>query len=163
VRVDPYRSSYVGIDMALKNDSIGVVLVQLDPAGVAQVLPKVWAPTPGRNLDVAAVEGYLRELHRSYRVAEFVYDPAYFERSAQALADEGLPMVEHPQSRSRMVPACSLAFEQIAAGRVRHDGQPTLSKGRSRRKIDACIALVMALTRAHAGLHADYNILDSVR
>ena len=114
-------------------------------------------------------------------MAEFVYDPAYFERSAQALADEGLPMVEHPQSRSRMVPACSLAFEQIAAGRVRHDGQPTLtdhvesavqrtsdlgwtlSKGRSRRKIDACIALVMALARAHAGLHADYNILDSVR
>jgi phage terminase large subunit-like protein len=80
-----------------------------------------------------------------------------------------------------VVPACSLAYEQIAAANVRHDGNPTLtdhvesavqrtsdvgwglSKGRPRRKIDAAIALVMALSRAHAGQHADYNLLDSVR
>ncbi len=181
VDLDPHRPAYVGIDMALRNDSIGVVLAQLDPAGVAHVLPKVWTPSHGQTLDVAAVEGYLRDLHRRYRVAEFAYDPAYFERSAQALADEGLPMLEFPQSRPRMVPACSLAYEQISAGNVRHDGHPTLtdhvesavqrtsdagwtlSKGRSRRKIDAAIALVIALARAHAGQHADYNLLDSVR
>ncbi|MDP9436432.1 MAG: phage terminase family protein, partial [Actinomycetota bacterium] len=177
---DPARPSYVGVDMALKNDSIAVVLVQLDAAGVAQVLPKVWAPPRGGNVDVAGVEQYLRELHRQHNVREFAYDPAYFERSAQALADDGLPMLEFPQSRSRMVPACSLAYEQIVGRGVRHDGNPTLtdhvlsaaqrvsdqgwtlSKGRSRRKIDASIALVIALSRAHAGQSVSYDVLASV-
>jgi phage terminase large subunit-like protein len=65
-----------------------------------------------------------------------------------------------------MVPACGNAYELIVAGRVAHDGSPTftdhvlsaaqrmsdsgwrLSKGKSKRKIDACIAMVMALDRA---------------
>jgi phage terminase large subunit-like protein len=180
VTLDAARPSYVGVDMALKNDSIAVVLVQLDPAGVAHVLPKIWAPSSGANIDVAAVEQYLRELHRQYNVREFAYDPAYFERSAQALADDGLRMIEFPQSRSRMIPACSLAYEQIVAGNVRHDGNPTLtdhvesavqrvsdqgwtlSKGRSRRKIDASIALVIALSRAHAGNAGTYDLLASI-
>ncbi len=180
VSIDPARPSYVGVDMALKNDSIAVVLVQLDAAGVAQVLPKVWAPPRGGNVDVAGVEQYLRDLHRRHNVREHAYDPAFFERSAQALADDGLPMLEFPQSRSRMVPACSLAYEQIVTGAVRHDGNPTLtdhvlsaaqrvsdqgwtlSKGRSRRKIDGAIALVIALSRAHAGQSVSYDVLASI-
>jgi phage terminase large subunit-like protein len=65
-----------------------------------------------------------------------------------------------------MVPACGQAYELIVGRKVRHDGSPTftdqvlsaaqrmtdngwrLSKGKSRRKIDAAIALVMALDRA---------------
>ena len=79
------------------------------------------------------------------------------------LADDGLPMVEMPQSAARMVPACSTAYEVIASGRLVHDGDPLfaeqvtaavsrvvgegwrLSKGRSKRKIDAVIALVIAV------------------
>jgi phage terminase large subunit-like protein len=65
-----------------------------------------------------------------------------------------------------MVPACGNAYELITNAKIIHDGSPTftdqvlsaeqrmtdngwrLSKGRSRRKIDACIAMVMALDRA---------------
>jgi len=65
-----------------------------------------------------------------------------------------------------MIPACGNAYDMIVNKRVTHDGSPTftdqvlsaaqrmtdqgwrLSKGKSRRKIDACIALVMALDRA---------------
>jgi phage terminase large subunit-like protein len=75
-------------------------------------------------------------------------------------------MVEYPQTTSRLVPACGNAFELIVNGKIAHDGSPTftdqvlsaaqrmtdsgwrLSKGKSRRKIDAAIALVMALDRA---------------
>jgi len=117
-------------------------------------------------VDVAEVEQHLRGIAASYQVQEFAYDPSFFQRSAEALADDGLPMVEFPQSAQRMVPACGNAYELIVAGRVAHDGSPTLSdhvlsaaqrmteqgwrlsKGKSKRKIDACIALVLALDRA---------------
>jgi len=82
------------------------------------------------------------------------------------LYDDGLPMVEFPQSSSRMIPACGAAYDLIVSGKVLHDGAPMftdqvlsaaqrmtengwrLSKGKSRRKIDAAIALCMALDRA---------------
>jgi phage terminase large subunit-like protein len=150
--------------MALKHDSGAVVCCQ--PQGERLVVrSRVWRPDDDR-IDVAAVENHLRALHRDLDVREIAYDPAYFERSAQALVDEGLPMVEFPQSPQRMVPACQHAYEAIVSGRVAHDGDPTLrdhvesaaqregergwtlSKGKSKRKIDACIAMVIACYEA---------------
>ncbi len=155
---------WVGIDMALKHDSIAVVIAQpQDDLVVTRA--HIWQPQD-EGVDVAGVERHLRSLHQQYQVREFVYDPAYFQRSAEALADDGLPMVEFPQSAARMIPACGHAYELIVNGTVTHDGSPTytdqvlsaaqrmtdtgwrLSKGKSKRKIDACIALVMALDRA---------------
>jgi phage terminase large subunit-like protein len=155
---------WVGIDMALKHDSIAVVLAQPQD-GIVVTRAHIWQPQD-EGVDVAGVEHHLRALHKQYQVREFVYDPAYFQRSAEALADDGLPMVEFPQSAARMIPACGHAYEMIVNGTVTHDGSPTytdqvlsaaqrmtdtgwrLSKGKSKRKIDACIALVMALDRA---------------
>jgi phage terminase large subunit-like protein len=155
---------WVGIDMAMKHDSIAVVIVQpQDDLLVTRA--RIWQPQD-EGVDVAAIEQHLRELHREFTVKEFVFDPAYFLRSAEHLADDGLPMVEFPQSAARMIPACGHAYELIVNGKVAHDGSPTftdqvlsaaqrmtdqgwrLSKGKSKRKIDACIALVMALDRA---------------
>lgn len=155
---------WVGIDMALKHDSIAVVIAQPQD-GMVVTRAHIWQPQD-EGVDVAGVEQHLRALHQQYQVREFVYDPAYFQRSAEALADDGLPMVEFPQSAARMIPACGHAYEMIVNGTVTHDGSPTytdqvlsaaqrmtdtgwrLSKGKSKRKIDACIALVMALDRA---------------
>jgi phage terminase large subunit-like protein len=155
---------YVGIDMALKHDSVAVVCAQLQDKLVV-TRAKIWYPQES-GLDVAQVEHHLRELHTQYDVREFAYDPAYFQRSAEQLLDDGLPMVEFPQNRSRMIPACGNAYELIVNKRVVHDGSPTfvdqvlsaaqrmtdegwrLSKGKSKRKIDAAIALVIALDRA---------------
>ena len=156
---------FVGVDMALKHDSIAVVMVQPQPDGRMATGHRIWFPS-GDTIDVAAIEEHLRALHRTWTLAEVAYDPAYFERSAQVLADDGLPMVEFPQSAGRMVPACQTAYELICSGRVLHDGSPEftdqvlsaavrpteggwrLSKGKSKRKIDGAIALVMALDRA---------------
>lgn len=155
---------WVGIDMALKHDSIAVVIAQpQDDVVVTQA--RIWQPRD-EGVDVAGVEAHLRALHHEFDVREFIYDPAYFQRSAEHLADDGLPMVEFPQSAARMIPACGHAYELIVNRRVAHDGAPTytdqvlsaaqrmtdtgwrLSKGKSKRKIDAAIALVMALDRA---------------
>lgn len=155
---------WVGIDMALKHDSIAVVIAQPQDDRIV-VRSKIWQPKD-EGVDVSEVEHYLRELHAAYPVREFAFDPAYFQRSAETLSDEGLPMVEFPQNGQRMIPACGHAYELIVGGKVAHDGSPTftdqvlsaaqrmtdngwrLSKGKSKRKIDACIAMVMGLDRA---------------
>lgn len=156
---------FIGLDMALKHDSIAVVIAQPQADGVTVTRAQIWQPRDD-GVDVAGVEQYLRSLHMRYTVQEIVYDPAYFQRSAEHLADDGLPMVEFPQSSQRMIPACGHAYEMIINKKVMHDGAPTftdqvlsaaqrmtdqgwrLSKGKSKRKIDAAIALVMALDRA---------------
>jgi len=155
---------YVGIDMALRHDTIAVVIAQQQGERFV-VRAKIWQPEL-EGVDVADVERHLRELHNTYRVMEFAYDPAFFQRSAEVLSDDGLNMVEFGQSASRMIPACGNAYEMIINKKVSHDGSPTftdqvlsaaqrmtdngwrLSKGKSKRKIDACIAMVMALDRA---------------
>lgn len=156
---------FVGIDMALKHDSIAIVIAQQHTDGSIHTDAKIWHPDM-EAIDIADVENHLRELHRHYNVKEFAYDPAFFQRSAEALLDDGLPMLEFPQSSQRMIPACGNAYDLIVTNRVVHNGSPTygdqvlsaaqrmtdngwrLSKGKSKRKIDAAIALCMALDRA---------------
>lgn len=164
LELEPLLPIWVGIDMALKHDSIAVVIAQPQDERVV-LRAKIWQPKE-EGVDVAEIEAYLREVHQAYQVAEFAFDPAYFQRSAEALADDGLPMVEFPQTGSRMIPACGQTYEQIVQGKIAHDGSPTftdqvlsaaqrmtdagwrLSKNKSKRKIDACIAMVMAVDRA---------------
>jgi len=165
LEIDSALPVFVGIDMALRRDSIAVVWCQVGASGRVVARSKIWFPD-GELYDVAGVENFLRELHQTFTCQEFAYDPAFFQRSAEALADDGLPMVEFPQSMSRMVPACGNLYELIVSGRLAHNGDPTftdqvlsatqrqtdrgwrLSKGKSKRKIDASIALTMATDRA---------------
>ena len=163
--LDPTVPVFVGIDMALRHDSIAVVVAQLQESGRVVTRAKIWYPQDG-IMDVAAVEQHIRELGLEFTVQEFAYDPAFFQRSAEAMSDEGFTMVEFSQSTSRMVPACGTLYEYIVNGRLAHNGDPVftdqvlsaaqrstdqgwrLSKGKSKRKIDAAIALAMAVDRA---------------
>lgn len=160
-----YDQCWVGIDMALKHDSVGIVVAQPREDGRIALQAKIFHPDQDA-IDIQAIETYLRELHNEYEVQEFAYDPAFFQRSAEALYDDGLPMVEFPQSSQRMIPACGTAYELIVGKKVIHNGSPMftdqvlsaaqrmteqgwrLSKGKSKRKIDACIAMCMAVDRA---------------
>jgi phage terminase large subunit-like protein len=160
-----YDPAWVGIDMALKHDSIGIVVAQPHDDGKIAVKAKIFHPDID-GIDIQAIEQHLRYLHNEYNIQEFAYDPAFFQRSAEALYDDGLPMVEFPQSSQRMIPACGTTYEMIVGKKIAHDGSPMftdqvlsaaqrmteqgwrLSKGKSRRKIDACIAMVMAVDRA---------------
>ena len=163
--LDPNIPVFVGIDMALKHDSIAVVVAQPLESGQIVVRAKIWHPDGG-VMDVAAVEQHIRELGLEFTVQEFAYDPAFFQRSAEAMSDEGFTMVEFSQSTARMVPACGTLYEMIVNQKIEHDGNPVfadqvlsaaqrstdmgwrLSKGKSKRKIDAAIALAMAVDRA---------------
>lgn len=163
VDLDPDVPAYAAVDMAYKHDSVAVVVAQLGDDGKVRVQAKVWTPTKASTVDVAAVEAHLRERHRALNLVTVAYDPAYFQRSAEVLLDEGLPMAEFPQSASHMVPACQDAYRTIADGTLVHGDDPVLtdhvlaaatretdrgwrlSKGKSKRHVDACIAMVMAV------------------
>jgi phage terminase large subunit-like protein len=150
--------------MALKRDTTAVVLVQ-HVEGKIVARSKIWLPEDG-VMDVSSVESYLREVAQRFDVQEIAYDPAFFQRTAEALAEDGFPMVEFPQSPARMIPACGNLYELIVNQKIAHDGNPlfsdhvlsaaqrvkdngwTLSKGKSKRKIDAVIALAIATDRA---------------
>jgi phage terminase large subunit-like protein len=124
------------------------------------------------RVDTLEVEETILDFCQSHRnVKEIVCDPFRWQRSMQVLDDAGLPIVEFPQSPSRMIKACSTFFDGVMEERIEHDGNPTLARhldnavvkmtpagphikkdGRaSPRKIDAAVASVMAVDRASAG------------
>lgn len=184
---DPDQPVFVGVDSASKHDShanlyaqwAGTRTVQTDEGPVdkpvLRVKARIWErpkdekgrPIEGWKLPIAEVENDLREAHRKYNLDSVNYDPALFERSAQQLELEGLPMVEVPQSNARMVPATQATYELIVQDRLEHDGNPVLArhiasavavevpnggyrlkKAKVKAKMDAAIALVMAVDAA---------------
>ena len=156
----------VGVDVSLRGDSTAVVWVWQAPDGRWVVRSRVWVAPKGGKIDHLDVMAHLRVLAGWFRVQSASYDPRFFEVPAQTLLDEGLPMIEVPQSQERMVPACLHAYRVIVGGDLAHDGDPTLaahvngavrregergwtlSKGKSGRHIDACIAMVLAIHEA---------------
>lgn len=154
----------LAVDLALKHDSTAVVAAhRRDMDGRIAVSARVWDNTPEAPMDVTDVLAHIRGWASTHRVRAVVYDPRFFDLPARQLEDEGFTVIEVPQSPERMVPLCGQAYEAILARRVAHDGDRvlaahvaaavprqsdrgwSLSKGKSRRKIDACIAFVLAL------------------
>jgi phage terminase large subunit-like protein len=159
----------IGIDVALYNDDTAVVVVWLNPdTGRYVVRARMWEPPKtGGGIEITDVMAHIRDLSFKYKFREALYDPRFFDVPARMLEDEGIPMVEFPQSADRMVPACGFAYEQILAGNVAHDGDPelaihivsaerriaergwTLSKSKAAKtaglKIDGCIAMVIGM------------------
>jgi len=165
-QLKPGADTWVGVDVGLRHDSTAVVVGQRRPDGVLHTAAKIWHPNKDQAIDVSAVMAHLRELDRTYNLIEVAYDPKLFELHGITLADEGLPMVEFPQSPMRMIPACGSLYEAIMRGEVSQDGSPDfeqqilnampiygeggfrLTKTKSRGKIDAAIALALCHDRA---------------
>lgn len=167
-------STWVGVDIALKRDTSAVVAVQQrkdvhpetgEPRLRYHAMAKVWIPTEDEPVDVTDVMQHLRELADRYQVEAISYDPRFFDVPAKLLGDEGLTMVEVPQSLERMTMAVGGLYEAIVKGQITHDGDErfaehvinavprfnergfTLAKSKNRRKIDAVIALALAYDR----------------
>ncbi len=101
------------------------------------------------------------------------YDPWSFRRSAELLTDDGLPMIEFPQSAERMAQASANLYRLIESEEIAHNGDPALrsqvmagatketergwrlqKNPRASRPIDALIALAMAAQLASDGTEA---------
>jgi phage terminase large subunit-like protein len=158
------EQTVLAVDMALKHDSVAVVeCTQLDDGRTA-VVAKIWNPGDGK-VNHKEVFDYIIERRDALadRCLGLVYDPRYFELAArQAEEDHELLVIEFDQW-TIMAMATGETFEQITKGRIVHDGDPdfarhvrsavkkqqergfTLSKGKSKYKIDAAVALCMGV------------------
>ena len=105
---------------------------------------------------------FLRDRAMTYDVRAVSYDPRLFEVASQQLIDEGLPMEEVPQSVERMTGIIGATYEAIRRREISHPDDKlferhvlnavtrpnergfTISKGKSRDKIDAAIAMCLA-------------------
>jgi phage terminase large subunit-like protein len=168
---DPYElvqgaPTWVGVDVGLKRDSTAVVAVQRRDDGRWHARARIWLPASDEPVDVTDVMHYLRTLDVDFDLAAVSFDARFFDVPAKMLFDEGLPMEEVPQSPERMTPAVGSTFEAIRRGEISHDRDPgfdaqvlnavarynergfTLAKAKSRGRIDAAIALCLALDQA---------------
>lgn len=169
-RLERGERIWVGLDVGLKRDSTACVIGQRMPDGRLYTTARIWRPKDGEVVDPTLVMEHLRELDRLYTIDSIAYDPRLFEVPALMLADEGLPMLEMPQSLERMTPAFGELYTAIMQGDICHDGDVayttqvlngiprfnergfTLAKAKSRGKIDAAYALAMMYDRAqHPG------------
>jgi len=159
----------VAVDMALRHDSVGVCTLRWIPPqdgapGRVAVSPRRFVADSSGRIDHVAVWQYIKAQADGLgeNLRGIVYDPRFFELPARLLEDEGYELVQFDQNPARMAPACGKAFEMIKAGEFVHpddyplnsavltaarreqdNGTFTLSKGRSKNKIDLCIAMVM--------------------
>jgi phage terminase large subunit-like protein len=143
----------------------GLRLPHLD---VVQAWEKPKDASTDWTVPVGEVEQAIRDACRRWQVQEIACDPARWARTYDVLTEEGLPVVDFPQSPARMVPATQRLFEAVTNAGITHSGDPRLarhmanatvrntSRGlmifkeskHSPRKIDLAVASVMALERA---------------
>lgn len=158
--------TWIGVDVGIKRDSTAVVFVQRRPDLKLHAWCRLWIPTTDQPVDVTDVMKYLRDLAGHYQVQAISFDPRFFDVPAKMLEDEGLPMIEIPQSVEKMTTVCGDLLEVIKQSNLRHNGDDaftthvlnaiprynergfTLQKSKSRGRIDACIALALAVDRA---------------
>jgi phage terminase large subunit-like protein len=175
----------LGFDGSVNNDSTAIAVVScaaVPHIDVCDLWERPERAEPDWAVPIEAVEQALRDACRRWKVREIVADPFRWARSLQLLADEGLPVVEFPQTASRMTPATARFYEAVMNKAISHSGDARLARHlsnaclrveargqrlvketkHSARKIDLAIAAVMALDRASAPVEPDYDILQSV-
>ncbi len=177
--VSPDAEIVLGVDGSFSGDSTVIVGATI-PAGdepVQVFLVKAWEKDLDNDgddwrVDIADVEATIVEFCQSHpNVREIVFDPFRWARTMQVLEDAGFPVVEYPQSPSRMIKACQKFFDAVMEHNLEHDGNPTLARHldnavlkmtpagphikkdarNSPRKIDAAVGAIMAVDRATVG------------
>lgn len=161
----------LGFDGSFNNDSTALVVCSLDGKPHLDVVEAWERPTDAQRdwqVPIIDVEAKLREACRRWQVREIACDPFRWARTIQILEDEGLPVVEFPQSPARMVPATQRFYEAVVNKQLTHSGDPRLARHLrncvlkvdargsrlakesklSSRKIDLAVAAVMALDTA---------------
>lgn len=169
VAIDPARPAFAAVDIGVRHDSTGIVVVQAleDNPRKFRARGELVLPDASGAVSLDRVETRLLELAGGLHLVEIGYDPWSFRRSAELLEARGLPMTEFPQSPERMSLASAGLYAVLDEGRLEHDGDPLLrahvlagtvkntERGwrlvkdpKLRRPIDLLIALAMAIALA---------------
>jgi hypothetical protein len=160
----------LALDGSYNGDSTGIIAVQLGefPHTVVGGLWEKDETDPDWKINYQDVEDHIRMLCKRWRVVEITADPYRWARSLEVLAEEGLPVVEFPQSSVRMSPATKRLKDMINTRTVSHDGDMRLARHvsnavlkedargerlakeakTSTKRIDLAVCWAMALDRA---------------
>ncbi|MBL6082002.1 terminase large subunit [Belnapia sp. T18] len=123
--------------------------------------------TPGNETDFQAIEDDILELSRRFQIVSVGYDPWQSTQLAQRLRAQDIEMVEFRSTTANFSPAIIELDAAMRSGRLQHDGNPVLewcignvvgkpdrrgnlypTKVRPEQKIDAAVALIMAIGRS---------------
>jgi phage terminase large subunit-like protein len=120
----------LGFDGSFSSDSTAIVGVRISDKAVF-VLGH-WERAIDGDLSwrvpIEEVEARMVELCSTYAVRELVCDPFRWQRSMEVWAQQGLPVVEFPQTPSRMVPATAGVYDAVVNGNLSHTGDPRLAR-----------------------------------
>lgn len=124
----------------------------------------------GGSVDEEEIRARLHWLRRHLDIQEVAFDPWGMKYLAERLEKDGFPMVEHRQGFASMSNPMKRVEELVAQNRIRHGGNPVLAwqvgnvhrdedasenvkpnKKKSTGRIDAAVAMIMAVGRAVAG------------
>jgi phage terminase large subunit-like protein len=125
------------------------------------------------RVNIAEVEQTILDFCQAHpKVREVACDPFRWQRSMEVLEEKGVPIVEFPStSPKRMVPATQKVLDAVMEHKLTHDGDGLLARHvgnavtkvdnlgsrivkdqrNSPRKIDAAVAMVIAVDRALTG------------
>jgi phage terminase large subunit-like protein len=121
----------LGFDGSFSNDSTALVVVEIgkvphiDVAGCWERPP---AADDSWRVRIVDVEDAIRASCKRWQVREIVCDPFRWAKTYQTLEEEGLPVVEFPQSPERMVPATQQFYEAVLNKQLTHSGDPRLAR-----------------------------------
>lgn len=161
----------LGFDGSFNGDSTALVVVSCGDVPHVDVVEAWEKPSDAGHdwtVPILDVEAAIRAACRKWSVREIVCDPYRWSRTYQVLEDEGLPVVEFPQSPARMIPATTRFYEAVMNQSLTQSGDPRLARHLSNcviktdsrgsrlskdaknspRKIDLAVAAVMAHERA---------------
>ena len=138
--------------------------------------------TPGNETDSTAIEADILDLCRRFQVVSAGFDPWQSTQMAQRLRAKGVNMLEFRATTQNCSSAILELDAGLRAGRLRHDGDPVLewcignvvgkpdrrgnlypAKQRPEQKIDAAVALMMAIGRAMAEEDGQGDLIDFLR
>lgn len=113
----------VAVDMALHQDSVGVVVAGRMPNGHVGWHARAWAPENGK-IDHLDVFGTIAGAYaKRWRIQAVTYDPRFFELPANILEDQGFNVVEFPQSPERLIACDGLLYELVRTHELEVDGE----------------------------------------
>lgn len=177
-QIPAHADVVLSFDGSFAHDSTGIVATQV-PARSGDVphctVVGHWERTIHDGEDyrvpILDVEDAIRDACRKWNVIEIAADPYRWARSLQLLEQEGLPVVEFPQSAARMTPATNTMYEAVMNAGMTHNGDPRLARhignailktdsrgtrliketSRSKRHIDLAVCAVMGVSIAIKG------------
>ena len=109
----------VGVDVSTKGDSTAVVVCTRRENKVILVCHRKWQPSKKAPIDLeATVERYLMDLEKGYNVVKVLYDPYQFHRSAMTLSNEGINMVEFPQTPDHLTEMSQNIYDLVKSTNI---------------------------------------------